>query len=70
MNGNNQYNMLNYIEKLHLAININNRYANKVADKALEKEIYIEKPKFRLILSQNLRRTIDRLLREQASLQG
>ena len=70
MNGNNQYNMLNYIEKLHLAININNRYANKVADKALEKEIYIEKPKFRLILSQNLRRTLDRLLREQASLQG
>ena len=70
MNGNNQYNMLNYIEKLHVAININNRYAKKVADKALEKEIYIEKPKFRLILSQSLRRTIDRLLREQASLQG
>ena len=70
MNGNNQYNMLNYIEKLHVAININNRYAKKVADKALEKEIYIEKPKFRLILSQSLRRTLDRLLREQASLQG
>lgn len=70
MNGNNQYNMLNYIEKLHVAININNRYAKKIADKALEKEIYIEKPKFRLILSQSLRRTVDRLLREQASLQG
>lgn len=70
MNGNNQYNMLNYIEKLHVAININNRYAKKVADKALEKEIYIEKPKFRLILSQSLRRTLDRLLREQTSLQG